>query len=637
MTKAWAQEYRAKTTNRGRALARIKRGQRVFIGSGCGEPIHLVKGLMERADELHDVKLLHFLTLSQVSSPEKRFDRRFRHNTFFIGPVTRTAINDARADYTPVCLSELPGLMRRRLIPVDVALIQVSEPDRWGYVSVGVSVDITMAAVECADLVIAQVNPLMPRTLGETLLHVSDIDCLIEYHDQILEFAYPEPDETVKAIAANAARLIEDGDTVHLGYGQIPYATLDFLDRHRDLGVHSEVVGDRLIPLIEAGVVTGRRKSLLPGKIVASFCIGTRTIYDYVDNNPLFQFMPAEFVYNPSIIARNDNLISIGAALEVDLSGQVCSDSKGHFFYSGIGGRLDFVRGAAMASNGRAVVCLPAATKDGKASRIVFQLREGSGVAATRGDIDYVVTEFGIVSLKGKSIRERAMALISIAHPKFRSELLAQAKERGYVYPDQIISGAGEDNYPHWAETEVKLPSGLNLMIRPIKPTDETSLQDFFYSHSEETIYKRYFRPVRALPHDAAQSMVNIDYRDNMAFVATTGLIGREKIVGVARYVYVPEEDRAEVAYTVRESLHGQGVGGRLQKHLTRYARKMGLKGLSAVALETNRAFMALFGQLGPLNKERLEPGIFKLWIDFDQLSPEAEAATRPEAVDDER
>ncbi len=637
MTRKWTEEYRRRLMKRGRALSRIKRGQRVFLGSGCGEPIHLVEGLMERADELHDVKLLHFLTLSRATSPEKRFDRRFRHNTFFVGPITREAINQARADYTPVFLSELPGLFRQRIIPVDVALVQVSEPDRWGYVSLGVSVDITKSAMECADLVIAQVNPLMPRTAGDTLAHITEIDCLVEYHEQLLEYEYPDSDDSVRSIAANAAKLVNDGDTVHIGYGQIPYAVLEFLERREHLGVHTEVVGDKLIPLIESGAVTGQMKTLDPGKVVASFCIGTRKIYDFVDQNQMFKFMPADYVYNPSIICRNDNMISIGAALEVDLSGQVCSDSKGYFFYSGIGGRLDFLRGAAMSKGGRSVICLPATTRDGQQSRIVYRLAEGAGVAATRGDIDYVATEFGVVALKGKSIRERAMALISIAHPKFRAELLERAKARGYVYPDQIIVESDRDRYPHWAEAEERLASGRKVLIRPIKPTDETALQDYFYSHSEETIYKRYFRPVRALPHDTAQTMVNVDYVNTMALVATTGQIGREKIVGVARYVYDKNEDRAEVAYTVRESLQGQGLGALLQRHLTRYARRMGFKGLSAVAFETNQAFLNLFARLGPIQRERIEAGVFKLWIDFDQLSPEAEAATSPEIETDAR
>jgi len=619
-----------------RALGQIRRGQRVFLGTACGEPLFLVEKLLERADELADVKLLHYLSLSRATTPEQRFDRRFRHNALFVGPTNRQAINEARADYTPVMTSEIPRLFRERVIPIDVALIQVSPPDRWGYVSLGVSVDITRAAVECASLVIAQVNPRMPRTLGESFIHTGKIDAFVEHEAELLEFDYPVPDETGYRIAANAARLISDGDTVHMGYGQLPYAVLEFLHRREHLGVHTEVVGEGLIDLIDSGVVTGERKTLHPGKVVASFCIGSRQIYDYIDQNPHFRFLPADYVYNPAVICRNDNMVSIGAALEVDLSGQVCSESLGHHFYSGLGGRLDFMRGAAMSRGGRALVCLPSTTRDGRTSRIVHHLAEGAGVVATRGDVDYVVTEYGIVSLKGKSVRERAMALISVAHPKFRRELLEQAKAKGKVYPDQIYLDIEQERYPYWVEREVELGSGLKVNLRPIKPTDEVLLQDFFYSHSEETIYKRYFRPLRALPHDTAQDMVNLDYRNRMAVVATAGEIGREWLVGVARYAYEPTEDRAEMAITLREEFHGQGLGTLLQYELARYARAMGFQGLTALVLDSNKVLLGLFGKLGPYHKKQFEPGILKLWIDFKELSPEAEEVTRPLKSEDQ-
>ncbi|MBW1712509.1 MAG: GNAT family N-acetyltransferase [Deltaproteobacteria bacterium] len=617
---------------REQALGLIKRGQRVFLGTGCGEPVYLVEGLMERADELQDVQILHFLTLSKATTPEKRFDRRFRHNAFFVGPVTGEAINQARADYTPVFKSEIPKYFKQGTIPLDVALIQVSPPDRWGYVSLGISVDIVKSALESAKLTIAQINPRMPRTMGETYVHISKIDWLVEHEAELLEFTYPQADQTGRRIAANAAKLVRDGDTIHIGFGHIPYTALDYLNKRQDLGVHTEVISDKIIDLIEAGVITGERKTINQGKIVTSFCFGTRRIYDYVDQNPVFMFMPSEYVYSPRIICQNDRMVSIGTALEVDLSGQVCTESLGRHFYSGLGGRLDFMRGAAMSEGGRSIICLPSTTKDGTESHIVAHLPEGAGVVGTRGDIDNVATEFGVVSLRARSVRERAIALISIAHPRFRKELLEQAKAKGYVYPDQIIIATDHDLYPHWVETEVRLDSGLEVLIRPIKPTDESLIQDFFYSHTEETIYNRYFRSLRALPHDTAQNMVNLDYRRQMAIVATTGRIGREKIVGVARFSAEKDGRRAEVAYTVDEKIQGRGLGTVLQYHLARYARAVGFKGLTALVLETNKVVMALFSKLGPYNKERVDAGIYKLSLDFDQFSPEAEKATRPPA-----
>ncbi len=627
---SWSEIYRQRLAGRQEALDLIKRGQRVFLGTGCGEPLHLTQGLMERADELHDVQLLHFLTLNMATSPEKRFDRRFRHNAFYVSLVTRQAINEARADYTPVFISEIPKLFAEKIIPLDVALVQVSPPDEYGYVSLGISVDIVPAAIEAAEVVIAQVNPRMPRTMGESFLHVSKIDRFVEYEADLLEFEYPLADKTGRRIAANTARLIEDGDTLHIGYGHVPYAVLDFLGRRENLGLHTEVVGDKVIDLIEAGVLTGEAKTLHKGKIVTSFCIGTRRIYDYVDLNPLFLFLPSQYVYSPRVISQNDRLVSLGAALEVDLSGQVCSDSLGYFFYSGVGGRLDFMRGAAMSQGGRSIVCLPSTTKDGQKSRIVHHLAEGSGVVATRGDIDYVVSEYGVAALKGKSIRERTMALISIAHPVFRKKLLEEAKAQGYVYPDQIIVESDSDPYPHWVETEETIQTGRRVLIRPIKPTDETLLQEYFYSHSEETVYNRYFRPLRAMPHDRAQGLVNVDYDRHMAIVATIGRIGQEKLVGVARYAYDEGHDRVEIALTVRDEMQGQGLGKLLQYHLARYARAMGYKGVTALTLDSNQSLLSLFGKLGPYRKQREDAGIYRLSIDFDELSPEAEIISRP-------
>ncbi len=363
---------------------------------------------------------------------------------------------------------------------------------------------------------------------------------------------------------------------------------------------------------------------------MASFCIGTKAIFNYVKMNPVFRFMPSEYVYSPRVICRNDNVVSVGAALEVDLSGQVCSESLGYHFYSGLGGRLDFMRGAAMSQGGRSVICLPATTPDGKKSRIVSHLEEGAGVVGTRGDIDWVATEFGLVALKAKSVRERAIALISIAHPKFRKELLEQAKAKGYVYPDQIIVATDHDLYPHWVETEAVLKSGRKVLLRPIQSTDEGLVQEFFYSHSEETIYNRYFRSLRALPHDTAQSMVNLDYRKQMAIVATTGRMGRERIVGVGRFAAEGDGQRAETAYTVGDEFQGQGLGTVLQYHLARYARAVGFKGLTATVLDSNQPVFTLFGKLGPYKKERIDSGIFKLTIDFVDFPAEAEEAHRP-------
>ncbi|MGD2126960.1 MAG: GNAT family N-acetyltransferase [Desulfobacteraceae bacterium] len=620
----WEAIYEKRKTTLEGALKAVKRGAKVFLGTACAEPQYLVQGLIDRANKLHDVQILHFVTLGNAPYTEKRFDIRFRHNAFFVGPNTRDALNEARADYTPVFISEIPDLFRRGIVPIDVALIQTSLPDSHGFVSLGISVDIVKAALESANVVIAQVNRNMPRTHGDTVIPVYKIDHVVAHDDPLMEFQYPEPDEVGKNIARNVAKLINDGDTIHVGYGHIPYAVLKHMKDKKDLGVHTEVISDAFIDLIEAGIITGEYKTLHPGKVVCSFCIGTRRLYDYVRDNPMFAFYPAEYVYSPMVIAQNDHMVSIGSGLEVDLSGQVCSESKGFHFYSGVGGRLDFIRGAAMSRRGKSIMALPSTTKGGKQSRIRAHLQEGAGVVATRGDVQYVVTEYGIAYLHGKSIRERAMSLINIAHPRFRKGLLEEAKRRSYVYPDQILIHTENHAYPEEEESTATLSDGTEVTIRPIKPTDEPLLQDFFYSHSDETVYLRYFRPVRSMPHATAQTMVNVDYRDRMALVATLGEIGLERIIGVGRYDTEKKVPGiVEVAYTVHEDYQGQGLGSTLQENLENYAKRMGFKGACGYLFEDNLPMLKTFSKRGSYIGDILEDGILRVWRYFEGENPE--------------
>lgn len=609
----WREIYERRLQTPARALRAVRRGQRVFVGTACAEPRALVKALLKRADDLHDVEILHFVTLGQADYTDTRFDRRFRHNTFFVGPATRQAVKEAKADYTPIFMHQIGPLFRSRELELDVALIQVSPPDEHGFVSLGIGVDVVRSAAESARHVIAQVNRHMPRTLGNSFLHVRGIHAFVEHDEQLTEFLYPQPDEVGRKIAEHAARLIADGDTLHIGYGHIAYGVLHHLRGKRDLGLHTEVVSDAVIDLIEEGVITGARKTLLPGRIVCSFCIGSQRMYRYLDMNPSFLFLPSEQVYNPLEIAKNDRMISIGTAQEIDLTGQVSSEPAGYHFYSGIGGRLDFIRGAAMSKGGRSVIALPSSDRTGQKSRIVHRLAEGAGVVGTRGDVDYVVTEYGIAYLHGRSIRERAMALINIAHPRFRQELLKKAKDNAYVYPDQILLHTDQDLYPLWAEREEVLKDGLPIHLRPIKPTDEVLMQEFFYSQSDETIYNRYFRPVRALPHVTAQGLVNLDYTERMALVATTGPIGKEKIIGIGYYSLGDESGLAEVAYTIHDEFQGLGLGSILQDHLTAYARQKGVPGFWALSFGSNKAMLSVFGKLGPYTKKVIEPGIWRV------------------------
>ena len=432
----WTEHYKSRTVCAEEAVRSIHTNARIFIGSNAAEPQALVDALTHSADHIERAEIVHIMTMGTAPYSEPKFENRFRHNAFFIGANVRDAVNACRADYTPVFLSEIPALFRNGQVPLDHALVMVSPPDAHGYCSLGVSVDVVKAAVESAPHIIAEVNTNMPRTLGDSFLHVSRIHSFVESDCPLLELRPQLQTAAAQRIGCHVAELIGDGSTLQMGIGGIPDAVLDCLIDKHDLGVHTEMFSDGVLKLVEAGVITGRRKSLRFGKIVASFCMGSRALYDFVDNNPFIEFLPTEYVNDPFIIARNDDMIAINGAIEVDLTGQVCSDSIGERFYSGIGGQVDFIRGAARSKRGKPIMVLPSTVtlRDGStASRIVSTLKPGAGVVTSRGDVHYVVTEWGSAYLHGKSIRERAMELIRIAHPDFRRELLTAARARHLV------------------------------------------------------------------------------------------------------------------------------------------------------------------------------------------------------------
>jgi len=416
-------QYQKKLMSVEEAVSVVRSGDRVYIHSGCAEPERLVRALIRRREELHEVEVIHLLTLGNADYVLPEMDGHFRHNAFFIGPNVREAVNSGRADFTPIFLSEISALFTSGRLPIDVCLIQVSPPDDHGYCSFGVAVECTKTAAQAARIVVAEVNPQMPRVLGDSFIHLSQIDILVECDYPLLELP-PNPITPVqREIARNVARLIEDGATLQMGIGGIPDAVLSLLGNHRDLGIHTEMFSDRVMPLVESGVITGRRKTLHRGKMVASFVLGSHTLFRFVNNHPAIEFHPSEYVNDPFVISQNSNMVAINSALQVDLTGQVCADSMGNHFYSGIGGQLDFIRGAARSRGGRPIIALPATARDGTVSRIVPNLYTGAGVVTSRGDVHYVVTEYGAAYLHGKSIRQRAEALIQIAHPKFRDEL----------------------------------------------------------------------------------------------------------------------------------------------------------------------------------------------------------------------
>ncbi len=421
------------------AVSAIKSGDRVYIHPGCAVPQVLVDAMVARYEDLHNVEVCHLLGVGEAAYVRPEMEGHFRHNAFFIGKNVRKAVVEGRADFTPIFLSEIPDLLYSRRYPIDVALIQVSPPDEHGYCSFGVGVECTKAATEVARIVIAQVNPNNPRTLGDCFIHVSKIDYCVEVNEPLKELPQVEGDETpeelevYRRIGAHVAGLVEDGATLQLGIGRIPDSVVKFLDDRKHLGIHSEMVSDGIISLVEKGVITCQQKTLLPGKIVTSFVLGSHQLFDFVDNNPAMEFRPTQFTNDPFTIARNRKMVAINSAIEIDVTGQVVADSMGYNFFSGFGGQVDFIRGAAKSEGGKPLIALPSTAKGGTISRIVPRIREGAGVTTSRGDVHYVATEFGVVNLHGMTVKKRTELLISIAHPKFRDELEEFARERHYL------------------------------------------------------------------------------------------------------------------------------------------------------------------------------------------------------------
>jgi len=420
---SWEIDYKKKLRTADDALGCVQSGMRVYIQPGCAEPEALVEALIRRAPFVHNVEIVHMMTMGAAPYVAPDMTGHFRHNAMFIGSNVREAINEGRADYTPIYLSEIEGLFETGAMPIDVALLELSPPDTHGFCSFGVGVDTSLTAAKCARFVVAQINDQMPRTYGDSFIHVTELDAVVDASRPLCAITRPQITDMHRAIARNVAELIDDGAVLQTGIGGIPDAVLPFLMDRRDLAVHSELVSDGVISLIETGVITGARKNFKPRKIILGFALGTKRLFDFVDNNPIFEFHPTAYTNDPGLIARNDNMVAINSALQVDLTGQVCSDSIGNQFYSGIGGQVDFLRGASRSKGGRPIIAMSSTAKDGSISRIVPMLSPGAGVVTSRGLIRYVVTEYGVAYLHGKSIRERAQALINIAHPKFREEL----------------------------------------------------------------------------------------------------------------------------------------------------------------------------------------------------------------------
>ncbi len=600
------------------AVSKIKCGSRVFLGTGCGEPQHLIH-MMVADLSIQDImiyQMLSFTLARYVEDPS--FLKRFSLKLFFISRTMRKAAFEGKIDYVPAYLSQIPELFSSHRIGLDVALIQVSSPNRFGYCSLGVSVDITKSGMENASTVIAQVNPHMPMTWGDSCVHVDDIDYLVLHEEPLVE-AIPAigNNEITERIGTYISQLVDDGSTLQIGFGHLPNAILTYLEGKKDLGIHTQVITDGFLPLLEKKVITNKRKTLLPGRVVASLCMGSEKLYRYIDSNPLFYFRSSEFVNNPTEIARNDNLISISSALEVDLTGQICSDSTGPMFYSGIGDQVDFLRGSAMSKGGFSIVALPSTAKNGTISRIVPHLSEGAGVATTRGDVHFVVTEYGIAYLYGKGIYQRVMELAQIAHPKFREELIEIAKKRHYIFADQLPPSTDDLIFLEEYKDRLTLQNGKTVNFRPLMPSDEFAFRNFFYSLQEETIYYRFFHKKRLFSHaDIQQQWASVDYRKNMSIIGQVLIAKHWSTVAIASYAEY-EDKLAEVAFVVHETYQGMHIASFMLKMLEKIARKNSYRGFYATILRENKAMLRVFEKQYPNLKVSASAGEISIVMEF--------------------
>lgn len=612
----WQEKYAEQVVTAAEAVEHIRPGQRVFVGTGCAAPQELIQALTARSKQLADVQVVHLLTLGEAPYAQKELSQHFSVNSFFIYENVRTAIQEGVGDYTPIFLSDIPKLFSSGQLPLDAAMIQVSPPDERGRCTFGVSVDIVKSAAANAKLVIAEVNPQMPRTLGDSFIHINDIDYIVPVDHPLIEVHWAEVDDVTRRIGQYVAALVDDGSTIELGIGRVPHAVLEGLKNKKHLGVHTEMFTDAIIDLVESGVIDGSLKTLDRGKVVASFVMGTKRLYDYVDNNPNFSFYPTDYVNDPFVISRQHKMVAINVALEVDLTGQVCADSLGTRFYSGIGGQVDFNRGAARSDEGKAIIAMPSTARDGQVSRIVPFLTPGAGVVTTRGDVHYVVTEYGVAYLHGKSVQERALALISIAHPKFREELLKEAIRAKYLREemskvDDFVVGSQE------IATSFLLEDGNLVSFRAIHPTDEPRIRELFYGVSAETLYTRFMSRIKWISREQVRDFVYIDHRTEVAIVGTVPEAHGDSIIAVGRYYLDPHTNRAEVAFIVHDAWQNRGIGSFLLKHLITTAKRNGIRGFSAEVLRENKAMQIVFQHSGCKVSSQLKGDVYYFELDF--------------------
>lgn len=595
----WADSYIENKCTMQEAIQLIKPGQRVFIGSSCGVPQALVREFAEASDRYTDVEVVRLLALESIPLTliaNKTKDYSLNIRSFYLGSAKPKGLAQNQRFITPVNLSAIPRLFKHRHLPIHVAMIQVSPPDDFGWMSLGVSVDITLSAALSADLVIAQVNPKMPRVLGRSFIHVNDVNVFVEHEEDLLTIGESPESESANIIAEHIQRLIDDGSTIQISMGTTPQATLLALLNKNDLGIHTQYLTDEIMRLFSMGVVTNRKKGFNEGKLVASSAIGTRALYDFMNDNPGIEFHPSDYVNDPGIISRHNKMVAMNVAMEMDLSGQVAADALPFNYFSGVTGMPDFIRGAAQSEGGKSILMITSTSMGGKRSRIVPMLSD-TAVVVPRGDVQYVVTEYGAVNLFGKSLQERALAMISIAHPDFRDELFFEAKKIGFLSAERTLKDSIHGVYPVKLEDTLDV-DGEEITIRPAKPDDERRIQEHFYNLDKDDVVARFFHEKTSFVHDEVEDISQIDYINNLTMVVVRGEIGFEEVVGIGEYLLDPAKNMAEIAFSISKAFQRKQLGKILQKKLSEAARENGISGFFAYTSPHNRGMIKLFKML---------------------------------------
>lgn len=617
----WADGYLEKRRTAERAIQLIQPGQRVFIGSACGEPQLLVRALAEHADRFTGIEIVRMMShesapLTEIATKTYESHLSIRH--IYLGSARSESFASNLRFVMPMNMSEIPSLFKSRKLPIDVALIQVSPPDDFGWMSLGVSVDVTQAAAYSAGKVIAQVNPRMPRVMGHSFIHVNDVDCIVEHEEELLTIEPAPPSEISTLIGRQISRLIEDGSTLQVGLDANSQATVQALSQKNDLGFHSQYLTNDIMHLYAIGVINNRKKGFNDGKMVASAALGSKELYEFLHDNPAVEFHPSDYVNDPFIISRHNRMVSLNVAKVVDLTGQVSTEAVAQTLFAGVSGIPDFVRGARRSPGGKSILMLPSTDQGGKKSRIVPLLVDDT-VVVPRGDVQYVATEYGMANLFGKSLQERVIAMISIAHPDFRDELFEAAKEARLVGPERTLGEAVRAVYPVNLEDRVEI-DGVTITIRPAKPVDERRIQEHYYHLDRDDVFSRFFHEKTSFERWEVENISQVDYVKDLSLIGVVGESGFDRVVAVAEYLLLVDRNMAEVAFTVSKDFQGKGLGKLFLHKMAHAAREKGIAGLLAYTAPHNQAMIQLFKTLPYKIHTSFDGEALTLSCKFDEL-----------------